>query len=96
MAGLNFEIKFHPKVLEHDLEIIDTKAQRIIRRAIESKLQMNLEIFSEALRQNLKGLRKMRVGKYRVVFYIEKKVIYILIIGHRSVVYKLSERRITG
>lgn len=93
MAGLIFEVKYHPKVLEHDLEIIDTKSQRIIRRAIESKLQTGPEIFSEALRQNLKGLRKMRVGKYRVVFYIEKNFICILIIAHRSVVYKLSKRR---
>lgn len=40
------------------------------------------------LRSSLKGYRKLRIGNYRVIYLIRKPDIIILLIGHRSDVYK--------
>jgi len=41
-----------------------------------------------ALEGEFEGCRRLRVGDYRVVFSIERKVVLIERIGHRKEVYK--------
>jgi hypothetical protein len=45
------------------------------------------------LRFSLKGLRSLRVGDYRVVFRIQKNEVFIVLIAHRSFVYKEADKR---
>ncbi len=65
-----------------------------IRKTIEEKLVMRPEIFGKPLRLSLKGHRSLRVGDYRVIFKIETTTVLIVMIDHRSVVYKNLEKRI--
>ena len=92
--GLAYEIRYHPKVETEDIEKLSHEMRRRIRETIEMKLMAEPELYSIPLRGTLKGHRKLRVGDYRVVFYLEKKTIFVLAILHRSVVYGRTERRV--
>ncbi len=63
--------------------------QYIIRRAIEDKLMVDPLRYGLPLRRGLKGLMKLRVGDYRVIYSIEKEIVTVQVIkiGHRRHVY---------
>ena len=90
---LKYGLKYHPKVRD-DIKQLDLLVRDRIRLAIEQKLTSQPETFGMPLRRSLKGYRKLRVGDYRVVFRIEQENILILAILHRSIVYKISGKRI--
>ena len=73
-----------------DLAPISKSNKEQIRKAIEKKLGTNPIEFGKPLQYSLKGLRRLRVGDYRVVFKIEEedKTVLIIKIGHRSEVYE--------
>lgn len=84
---MKYLIKYH-KEIKIDVGKIGTSDRSRIKRVVEEKLTVYPEIFGIPLRSNLKGLRKIRVGNYRIIFSIEVNEVYILIIGHRGKVYE--------
>jgi mRNA interferase RelE/StbE len=46
------------------------------------------------LRKNLGGYWKLRVGDYRVVFKVEREIVFVLGIRHRKNIYKDIRGRI--
>ena len=74
--------------------MINVKMRERIRRAIESRLMSAPHEYGLPLRKNLGGYRKLRVGDYRVVFKIEKEVVYVLAIRHRKKIYEEVTGRI--
>ena len=76
--------------VQKDLKKILKTIKFLIKRAIEEKLTVNPVRFGTPLKQNLKGLMKLRVGNYRIIYSIEKKtvIVFIIKIGHRKEVYK--------
>ena len=62
--------------------------------AVENKLSVQPELYGVPLRRTLKGFRKLRIGDFRVIYQIEKKTIRIVIVGHRSEVYKEVLKRL--
>ncbi len=91
---ISYEIRYLPVVVRNDISSLDVGTRARIRSAIEQKLTTKPEIFGIPLRQSLKGHRKLRVGDYRVVFRIEKNIVIVLAILHRSVVYEYAEGRV--
>ncbi len=79
-------IKWSGKSL-FDLERIDFQiSKRIVLKV--SWLAYHFEdIVPEPLHNKLKGLYKLRVGDYRVVYEIKDKVIFIKFVGHRRDIY---------
>jgi len=68
-----------------------SKADKLrIRKSIESKVTINPIEFGKPLQYSLKGLRRLRVCDYRVIFQInlEQKTIPIVKIGHRREIYE--------
>jgi mRNA interferase RelE/StbE len=88
-----FAVKFHPAVKEVDLPLINMKMRERIRGAIEARLMTAPQEFGLPLRKNLGGYWKLRVGDYRVVFKVEKEVVYILAIRHKKTIYEDVIRR---
>lgn len=88
-----FKITYHHKVSE-DLALITLTAKKQIRKAIEEKLAIDPQFFGKPLQFSLKGLRSMRVGNYRVVFQLNPPEVFIVLIEHRSTVYKNAEKRV--
>ena len=76
--------------VKKDLKGLSRDIQYIIRRAIEDKLMVDPVKFGLPLRRNLKGLMKLRIGDYRIIYSIKKETVTVLVIkiGHRKNVYK--------
>jgi len=76
--------------VKDDLSSISKTEKQHIRTAIEKKLATNPIEFGKPLQYSLKGLRRLRVGDYRIIFQIEEKSHTVLIvkIGHRREVYE--------
>jgi len=81
-------IEYLESVVEGDLPGISHTEQINIRNAIEKKLQTNPIEFGKPLQYSLKGCRRLRVGKYRVIYKIEGKTVLVIKIGHRDDVYE--------
>lgn len=76
--------------VQKDLKKISKDIKYIIKRAIEEKLMVDPVRFGLPLRNNLKGLFKLRVGDYRIIYSIKKATVtvYVIKIGHRKDVYE--------
>ncbi|MBU1046315.1 type II toxin-antitoxin system RelE/ParE family toxin [Patescibacteria group bacterium] len=96
MLGVKkYNIILEPVVLSIDLKKISSKNKDIIKKSIQQKLTSYPELYSFPLRKLLGNYRKLRVGKYRVIFRIDIKKKECLIIGirHREDIYqKISKR----
>jgi mRNA interferase RelE/StbE len=92
--GIGYDIVYHKLVVKEDIPKLSVKDKERVRVAITEKLSTRPEVFGVPLRRHLKGYRKLRVGDYRVIFRIERKVVKIFYIRHRSIAYKLALRRV--
>ena len=88
-----YDISYHRLVVSDDIPRISTEWREKIKRAIEERLATQPDLYGKPLRRSLKGYRKLRVGDYRVIFKIEKNKIKVLVIQHRSAVYKAIHQR---
>ena len=93
---MTFVLQYHEKVIKHDIPRLSNNVQQKIKSAIEKKLLVSPELFGIPLRKSLKGYRKLRVGDYRVIFYLHGTMVKILVIQHRSIVYSSASKRVTS
>ena len=91
---IRFCIAYHSLVAKEDLPRVGQFWQGEIRRAIETKLTTLPDLYGKPLRRSIVGYRKLRVGDYRIIFRIEGNTVKIVVIGHRSVVYTMVQKRI--
>ena len=91
---MNFIVKYQKRVVSEDIPKLSSDAKYKIKVAIEEKLYTAPETFGKPLRRSLKGYRTLRVGDHRVIFRIEKNLVKIFVIEHRSIVYRVIEKRI--
>jgi mRNA interferase RelE/StbE len=83
---LSFKIAFK-KSVARDLKKIDKDQAMKSFNKIEQELPEKAETFS-ILSGRFSGLRKFRVGDYRVIFSIIGDTVLILRISHRREVYR--------
>ena len=91
---IDYSLSHHPLVIKEDIPRLDQFWRHEIRDAVRTKLLTQPELFGKPLRRTLKGCRTLRVGDYRVVYRIERRIIRIIAIIHRSGKYKGIEKRI--
>lgn len=97
MLGLGrYNIVLESVVISVDLKKIGNKDKSNIKKAIGFKLKDTPSIYSFPLRKPLGNYRKLRVGKYRVIFYLDQQKKECLIIGirHRGDIYEKVAKRI--
>ena len=71
----------------HDLKKLSkAEAKRVLER-VERELPKKADA-QPALKGRFAGLRKFRVGRYRVIFAIVENHVLVLRIGHRRDVYE--------
>jgi len=75
-----------------DLNDVDFSiAKKIVAKV--SWFSENYEnIVPELLHYDLKGIYKLRVGDYRVLYQISDKIIFIKMVDHRKHIYKRVSR----
>jgi mRNA interferase RelE/StbE len=83
---LNYRIAFK-KSVSRDLKKIDKEQTKRILDKIESELPKKADTLP-TLTGKFSGLRKFRVGEFRVIFSIIGNTALILRIRHRKEVYK--------
>ena len=77
----------YKKSVSRDLKnLTKTEATRILNQ-IEKELSKNPESYP-ALKGKFAGLRKFRIGDYRIIYAILEYDVIILRIGHRKEVYR--------
>lgn len=91
---MSFELRYHPEVKSADIPLLDAKAKERIKKAIETRLTTEPQLYGAPLRKTLHGYWKLRVGDYRVVFKVAGKEVWILGIIHRKNVYDAIEKRL--
>lgn len=89
-----FAFKYHELVIQNDIPKLDSGYRKRIQTAITEKLSTRPELFGIPLRHSLKGNWKLRAHDYRIIFTIAGMSVFILIIQHRSVIYKALLARI--
>lgn len=82
-----FEIVYLKDIQKNDLSKISISFQEVIKKAIEDKLKKDPLKFGMPLRKELVGFRRLRIGKYRVIYKVEKQKVLIVKIGIRDKVY---------
>lgn len=91
---MSYKLRYHPDLKGKDLIRINKTMRKQIRTAIENRLLVAPEKYSEPLRRTLKGYRKLRVGDFRIVLRVQGNEILILGIRHRKDIYGNMESRI--
>jgi len=85
---LAFKIAYK-KSVQRDLKKLSKAEVKRVLDQIEKDLSKDADMFP-VLKRKFAGLRKYRVGDYRVVFAIIDKDVLVLRIRHRKEVYKKS------
>lgn len=89
-------MRYSHAVKHLDIPTLDRNDRKHIEKAICTKLFTKPEIFGKPLQQQLFPFRSLRVGEYRIVYRVQKKVVSIIAILHRSIVYKEAMRRLSS
>ena len=85
-----YELAFHPGVAK-DLKDLDKDVRQRILNKIRWLLEHAEEIQHKPLTAQWKGMYRLRVGDYRVVYEVDRErgQIIIYAVGHRREIYKL-------
>ncbi|MBC7099394.1 type II toxin-antitoxin system RelE/ParE family toxin [Candidatus Bipolaricaulota bacterium] len=86
-----YQVRFLPEAAE-ELSSLDKPVSQRILKKLKWLAENFADLTPEPLGGELKGLFKLRVGSYRVLYSFnrERRVIYVHLIGHRREIYKLS------
>ena len=85
-----YEILYLPDVVKKQIPKLPLPVRNRIKKAIEKKLAVDPIAFGRPLRYSLKGLRRLRVDNYRVIFKVdeEEDKVVIVKIAHRKEIYE--------
>lgn len=81
-----YKIFYLEEVIQNQIPRLSLPVRSRIKRAIEKKLAINPIAFGKPLRHSLKGLRRLRVDDYRVIFKIEEN-------PHQVIIVKIAHRK---
>jgi addiction module RelE/StbE family toxin len=82
----------YKKSVHRDLKSIPKAGSDRFLNQIETELAKKAEVFP-ALKGPFAGLRKYRIGSYRVIYAILGNDVLILRIGHRKDIYRKERKR---
>ncbi len=82
---MGYEIQFKESAVKELKKISKPDAKSILLKIIEN-LSRNPESYP-ALKGDLRGMKKLRFGDYRIIFTVEKKLVLILRVGQRKDIY---------
>jgi mRNA interferase RelE/StbE len=81
-------LSYHEKVVRDDIPRLNGGWKKRIKTTIEHKLQHDPLLYGVPLRRDLHGCYKLRIGDYRVIYFVKNKTVYIVAIRHRRDVYE--------
>jgi mRNA interferase RelE/StbE len=87
---MTFEVKYLPEVVKKQIPKLSQANRQRIQKVIEKRLAIDPIAYGRPLKYSLKGLRRLRVDDYRVIYKIDDidHVVIIVKIGHRKEIYE--------
>ena len=85
---MSYTIQFVEGVISEQVPLIPMPWREQIKRAIEERLTIDPVKLGKPLRHSLFGLRRLRVGDWRIIYRINGNVVEIIKIGNRKDVYE--------
>ena len=87
---MTFEVKYLPEVVKKQIPKLSLANRQRIQKAIEKKLSIDPIAYGRPLKYSLKGLRRLRVDDFRVIYKIDDidHLVMIVKIGHRKEIYE--------
>ncbi|MEW6034090.1 MAG: type II toxin-antitoxin system RelE/ParE family toxin [Chloroflexota bacterium] len=88
---MSYRVEFTNEAIDDLRRIEKAAAQRILRKV--KWLSQNFDTLSpEALSADLRGLFKLRVGSYRVIYEAAEKdrLLTVHLVGHRKDIYRIK------
>ena len=85
---MNYIIEFAESVIKEQILSIPATFRQQIKRAIEERLTVDPVKLGKPLKYSLFGLRRFRVGDWRIIYKINSNVVEIIKIGNRKDVYE--------
>jgi mRNA-degrading endonuclease RelE of RelBE toxin-antitoxin system len=84
-----YSVEYMEDVVSRDIPSLSKSAKTLILKAIEERLMVDPISFGKPLRYTLKGYRRLRVGRYRIVYKIDEKrrTVIVNAIDHRKDAY---------
>ncbi len=89
---MGYRVLYRPEVVE-DLASVPANLRQVILRAIGERLGTEPTLYGECLWRSLRGLRKLRVGDYRVCYDVQGDTVTIWAVLHRKEVYEVADKR---
>lgn len=77
----------YKKSVQHDLKKLSKAETRRVLNQVEEELSKKADAYP-VLKGQFAGLRKYRVGDYRIIYAILGDEVLVLRIGHRKEVYR--------
>ena len=90
-----YEVLFRPEV-EDDFRPIGRSNQLRALRAIEDRLTVHPEQYGKPLGGNLAGLRRIRMGDFRIAYQVKGGKVIVWAVRHRKEIYAELARRFLG
>lgn len=93
MEESRFEVEFIDEEAENQFLCLPKSAKKLIKTAIEERLEVDPIKYGKPLRYNLKGYRRIRVSVYRIVYKVDmdQRLVIISVIDYRRDVYDWGE-----
>jgi mRNA interferase RelE/StbE len=91
---VSYRVELSPAAIR-DFDALPAKVRASAKVRIDALADQPRPVGSDALAGDLKGLRKLRVGRYRVCYSIDDagQVVRVIEIGHRRDIYRRTARR---
>jgi mRNA-degrading endonuclease RelE of RelBE toxin-antitoxin system len=85
-----YTLIYHEKVVRDDIPALNGSWKKKIKSTLESKLLSDPLLYGKPLRRDLHGCYKLRIGDYRVIYFLKESVVHVVAISHRREVYKIN------
>ncbi len=83
-----FQVVYHPAIPNEDIPALNGDIKKRICKAIEARLTRAPQDYGKPLVGNLCGYWSLRVGDYRVIYYVESSWVKVIQIVHRRDAYQ--------
>jgi mRNA interferase RelE/StbE len=88
-----YSIIYHEKVIKDDISTLNGSWKKKIKNTLESKLLLDPLLYGKPLRRDLHGCYKLRIGDYRVIYFLKKNIVHVVAIGHRREIYGIEFKK---